>query len=192
MELSFIHGVRDLDTAGLTGSYEQRYSGGCFDTTAAFITQKFAYTGDAPSEAWFFDTFMPGAFVRGGDRKKLYAGQKLVSAISKFSKDKIQTLVTEQAYGKKLLNVISDFGTMDVIWHPMLDGPVHAYRGLVLDEVEGKLKYRYLAGNGINRDLQFEDFGEYYKQADSSKGQWIVEAGPQIEGNLYHCVIDRA
>lgn len=194
MEYSLIFGVRDADATGLTGSYYQYYSGGLFDSTAGFISTYWGYDGTAPSEGWFFNTLMPGIFLLGSDRKTLLVGSAFMSALTGFSKDKLtlNTEISQDGYGKRTATIFSDFGTLDVKWHPMLSGSTFSQYGIVLDLIKGKLSYRHLSGNGENRDIQFRDYREYYKQADSEKGEWFGEFGWQIEGNEYHHIIKPA
>ncbi len=193
-EMQFLHGVRVAPTTGLTGSFYQSYSGGVYDSSAGFIATYFKYSGTTPDEDWFFDTYLPGAFKKGSDVKTLYAGADLVSAIDGYSrsKERMITTVNETTFGKKTLNVFSSFGTLIVKWHPMLEGATFAKQGVCLDTKAGKIQYRYLSANGKSRDFQWRDYTEYYKQADSRKGEWLVEAGFQIEGNEYHNCIEPA
>jgi len=193
-EMQFLHGVRVAPATGLTGSFYQSYSGGVYDTTAGYIATYFKYSGTAPDEDWFFNTYLPGAFKKGSDVKTLYAGADLVSAIDGYSrsKERMITTVNETTFGKKTLNVFSSFGTLIVKWHPMLEGTTFAKQGVCLDTKAGKIQYRYLSGNGKSRDFQWRDYTDYYKQADSRKGEWLVEAGFQIEGNEYHNLIEPA
>lgn len=193
-EFNFLRGIRVAPATGLTGSFYQAYTGGCFDSTAGFISTYFKYNGTSPDEDWFFGTYLPGIFNKGSDMKTLYCGSQLQIAISNYSKNanRMRTYTDETRYGKKITEVFSDFGTLSVQWHPMFDGDYFSKQGLVLDKKAGKIMYRYLSANGKSRDFQWRDYGEYYKQADSRKGEWLVEAGFQIEGNEYHSIIEPA
>ena len=193
-ELAFIRGQRSAPATGLTGSFYQSYTGGCFDSSAGFIATYFKYNGTAPSEDWFFNTLLPGAFKQGSDTKTMYAGSAVVSAISAYSrnKDRMVTTVDETVFGKKITNVFSDFGNLEVRWHPMFDGDYFSKQALILDQQMGKIKYRYLSANGKSRDFQWRDYTDYYKQADSRKGEWLVEAGFQLEGNEFHSIVTPA
>jgi hypothetical protein len=194
VEFNFLRGVKVAPTTGLTGSFYQAYSGGCFDSAAGFIATYFKYSGTTVDEDWFFQTYLPGVFDEGSDMKTLYAGSAIISAISGFSrnKDRLVTTVDETRYGKKITNIFSDFGNLEVVWHPMFSGAVFSKEGLVLDKSAGKIQYRYLSANGKNRDFHFRDYTDYYKQADSRKGEWLAEIGFQIEGNEYHSILQPA
>lgn len=191
LEMSLIRGVRSSGTGVQNGSFTQFYSGGMFDETAAFIYTHYEYSGSTPEEGWFFNTFLKSLFAKGTNRKRLYAGSNLVQAINDYSKVKQQTKVSESEYGVDIQKIMCPFGTLELAWHPMLDGTVFANQGITLDLGIDTLKYRYLAGNGENRDMQFENF-DYLKETDSIKGQWIGEVGWQIEGNEYHGIAEPA
>ncbi|MBE3116683.1 DUF5309 family protein, partial [Candidatus Bathyarchaeota archaeon] len=194
VEFNFLRGIKVAPATGLTGSFYQSYTGGCFDSAAGFIATYFKYSGTAPDEDWFFNTYLPGVFEKGSDQKTLYAGSVIVTAISGYSKnqDRMTTTVSETTYGKKITNIFSDFGNLEVKWHPMFSGDTFSKEGLVLDKSSGKIQYRYLSANGKNRDFQFRDYTDYYKQADSRKGEWLAEIGFQIEGNEYHSILQPA
>jgi hypothetical protein len=194
IERNLLHGIRTSAATGYqTGSFTQYFTGGFYDSTAAYISTTYAYNGTAPDEAWFFGTFLRGLFAKGTNKKRLYAGALLVQAINDFSKVKQKTQVTESEYGVDINKVICPFGTLEVVWHPMLDGAVFSMNGIALDFGMGDvIKYRYLSGNGKNRDLQFRDYNDYFKQADSRKGEWLGEIGLQIDGDEYHGLIQPA
>lgn len=189
LEENLLHGVRDTDTTGLQNATNiQYYSGGIFDTAAAFIYTYYNHAGDTPSEAFFFNTFLKGLFSRGSNRKRLYAGANLVQAINDYSKVKQQTKVSEKEYGVDIQRILCPFGMLELVWHPMLRGSVFGSYGIALDMGISNLKYRFKSGNGINRDVQYRDYVQFEEQ-DSQKGEWIGEIGWQIEGNEEHGII---
>lgn len=191
LEMSLLKGIRGSGTGVQNGSFTQYQSGGMFDTTAAFIYNNYQYSGSAPSESWFFNTFLKGVFAKGTSRKRLYAGSNLIQAINDYSKVKTQTKVEATEYGVDIQKIKCPFGMLDLVWHPLMDGDVFANQGVALDMGIDTVKYRYLAGNGENRDLNFEEF-DYVKESDARKGQWIGEIGWEIQGNEYHGLITQA
>lgn len=193
IERNFLHGVRTTATGYQNGSHTQYFAGGVFDTTANFISGLYAYSGTTPTESYFFDTFIKDAYSQGSNSKTLYAGNSLVAAINNYSKNTstLRTNVADTVYGVKLNRLEHNFGVTNLVWHPMLDGAEFGYKGILLDDGVGYVKYRYLAGNGENRDLQFEEF-DFIKEQDARKGQWIAECCLQVEGNPYHAVLEPA
>jgi hypothetical protein len=190
VERALIHGVRGSATGVQNGSFTQYFSGGVYDTVGNFISTSYAFSGTVPTEPWFYGTFLKGLFAKGTNKKRLYAGADLIQSINDFSKVKALTRIGETEYGVDLQKIFCPFGTLELVWHPMLDGLVFSKQGFAIDYGMGDtIKYRYLSGNGKNRDLQFRDYTDYYKQADSRKGEWLGEVGMQIDGDEYHGTI---
>jgi hypothetical protein len=189
VEMNFIAGIRDDNTGFQNGSFTQYHAGGVLDTTANFISPSYAYT-DPMTESFFFDTFIKGAYSQGSNEKTLYAGNTLLTYINNYSKNTstLQTQVADKVYGVDIRRVVHNFGVLNLVWHPMLEGTIYGKKGILIDDAAGYLKYRYLSGNGINRDLQWEEF-DFIKEQDGRKGQWIAEAGIQVEGNPYHAIL---
>lgn len=189
VEMNFIAGIRDTNTGFQNGSFTQYHAGGVLDTTANFISPLYAYT-DPMTESYFFDTFIKGAYTQGSNEKTLYAGNTLLTYINNYSKNTstLQTQVADKVYGVDVRKIVHNFGVLNLVWHPMLEGTYYGKKAILIDDAAGYLKYRYLSGNGINRDLQWEEF-DFIKEQDGRKGQWIAESGIQVEGNPYHAVL---
>jgi len=193
IEMNFIAGVRDTNTGFQNGSHTQFHMGGVLDTTANFISGLYAYSGTTPTESYFFDTFIKDAYSQGSNEKTLYAGATIMYGLNNFSKNTstLQTQVADKVFGVDIRKIVHNFGVLNLVWHPMLEGSTYGSKAILLDDGLGLVKYRYLAGNGINRDLQWEEF-DYIKESDSRKGQWLAEVGIQVEGNPYHAVLEPA
>jgi len=192
VEMNFLKGIRDTNTGFQNGSFTQFEAGGCFDTTAGFISSIYAYSGAAIGEDYFFNTLLRGAYSRGSNRKRLYAGASLLLDINSFSKVKQQTRVEESVYGVDITRIKHPFGVLELAWHPMLDGDTFSKEGVLMDLGRDYVKYRYLAGNGENRDMDFKDYREYFSESDSDKGEWLGEVGLQISGDEYHALVKPA
>lgn len=192
IEVMFLKGIRDSNTGFQNGSFTQFESGGCFDTTAAFITSLYAYSGGSLGEDYFFNTLLKGVYSRGSNRKRLYAGSQLLLDINNMSKVKQQTTPLDKEYGVDIQTIRQPFGVLELAWHPMLDGDYFSKQGVILDLGRDYVKYRYLAANGENRDIDFRDYREYFKEADSDKGEWLGEIGIQISGDEYHALVQPA
>lgn len=189
LEANFLFGIRDDNTGFQNGSYTQYHTGGVIhDSTSNFISAAYDYT--TLTEALFFDTFLAGWFEKGTNRKRLYAGSSLITTINNFSKVKQQTAVSDEVYGVRIKTIKSEFGDVELVWHPMLSGAVYAGHGVGLDMGRDYVKYRYLSANGKSRDLGFRDYtNNVFAEQDSRKGEWLGEIGWQIEGSEYHARI---
>ena len=192
LEMSFLKGIRDDNTGFQNGSFTQYETGGCFDSTAAFITSLYAYSGGSLGETYFFETLLKGVFSRGSNHKRLYAGSQLILDINNMSKVKQQTTPMDKEYGVDIQSIRHPQGILELAWHPMLDGDTFSKQGVILDLGRDYVKYRYLAANGENRDIQFRDYREYFKESDSDKGEWIGEVGWQLSGDEYHARVQPA
>ena len=192
IEANLIHGQRSSATGYQNAAFTQFFTGGIYDTEGDFITTQYAYTGSAPDEDWFFGTFLKGLFAKGTNKKRLYAGSDLVQAINNYSKVKQQTAVSDKEYGVNIRKIECPFGQLELTWHPMLDGTTFANQGFALDFGMGDaVRYRYLSGNGKNRDLKWREYVEF-QEDDSRKGEWIGEIGLQISGDEYNATIKPA
>ena len=192
IEANLKHGQRSSATGYQNAAFTQYFTGGIYDTEGDFITTQYAYAGSAPDEGWFFGTFLKGLFAKGTNRKRLYAGSDLVQTINDFSKVKQQTAVSDKEYGVHIREILCPFGVLELVWDPTMDGSTFANQGYALDFGMGDaIRYRYLSGNGKNRDLKWREYVEF-QEDDSRKGEWIGEIGLQISGDEYHATIKPA
>lgn len=189
IERNFLHGIRSSATGVQNGSYTQFYTGGVFDSTANYVQQLYAYS--SLTEAYFFDTFLQGWFSRGSDRKRLYCGADVLTAINNFSKVKQQTAVMETVYGVNIQRIRSPYGEVELVWHRMLDGATFTDKAVGLDMGGNYISYRYLAGNGISRDFAFKEY-PHLEEQERRKGEWKCEIGFQIQAPEYHAILEPA
>lgn len=189
LEANFLFGIRDDNTGFQNGTFTQYHTGGVvIDSSANYISAQYDYT--TLTEALFFDTFLAGWFSKGSNRKRLYAGASLLTTINNFSKVKQQTAVSDEVYGVRIKSIKSEFGDVELVWHPMLEGSVYSGYGVGLDMGRDYVKYRYLAANGKSRDLGFRDYtSPTFAEQDSRKGEWLGEIGWEIQGSEYHALI---
>lgn len=188
MEASALFAATKTVPAGYqVGSHIQYFTGGIFNGsgTNAYINTSDSTAIGSVTEDYFFNTILKNAFAKGTAKKRLYAGAGVINKIDGFARANLRTAPIVKEYGVSIRSITCNYGELEVAWHPMLDGTVFANWGVVLDLGGDYIKYRYLAGNGENRDMQFEEFG-YLQEADQYKGQFIAECGWQIEGDEYH------
>lgn len=177
LERNWWMGVRNMVT---TAGAHVRTSGGILDSASVGISNRDQYVGTvAPSEDYFFKTFCKNLFAKGTNRKKFYSGADLLLAINEFSKVKQQTAVPESEYGVNIKRILTPFGELDLVWHPLFEGSLSTW-GVGLDQ-DNYLKYAYLNGNGVSRDLQYQtDIGTV--GSDLRKDQYLAEVGLAIAG----------
>ena len=188
IEKSLLFGKTYYSSTGFTaGSYAQSWTGGLFygSGTNSYINGADTTAIGSFDQDYFFGTFAKNIFVKGGNRKTFYVGSAVKNVISGFSRSVTRTSVGERKFGLAVNSIETDFGTLDVMWHQMLEGTTYSNWGVVVDESEPFLKYRFLSGNGVNRDFRFEEYPLYAEQ-EKRKGEWKADIGWQVEGDEYH------
>ena len=80
-------------------------------------------------------------FSKGSDNRRLYVGSGLMNDINVlFGSKSIPTTTITTEYGVKMTQWLSTFGTVDIIWDPVMDGK-YSYYGVALDPESVKLRY---------------------------------------------------
>lgn len=179
IERAFIFGIRHLTSTA--GAYV-RYSSGLLDTTsgAMGITDASQYVGDdVPTESYFFKTFCKNLFAKGSNEKTLLCGSDLLLGINEYSAVKQQTKVGEMEYGYDVNVILTPFGRLRLVWHPFLEGE-YANWGIGVDR-DDNLKYVFLSGNGVNRDVQYQE-NIQVDDEDERKDQYLAEIGMHLAG----------
>jgi hypothetical protein len=179
IERMSMFGVRSID---VTAGAHIRLSSGILDTTAAAmgVADVSQYVGDDfADETYFFNTFCKNLFAKGSNEKVLYCGSDALLGINEYSKVKQQTKVAEKEYGVDVQAILTPFGRLKLVWMPLLEGEYSNWcTGLDRD---GNLKYAYLSGNGVNRDIQWQD-NIHTPDEDERKAQYLAEAGLWLAG----------
>jgi hypothetical protein len=184
IERMSVFGIRAILT---TAGAHIRYNGGFLDDVATNtdgmgISDHSHYTGDSFSdEGFFFNTYCKNLFAKGSNEKVLYCGADALLGINDFSKVKQQTKVSEKEYGVDIQVILTPFGRLKLVWHPLLEGE-YANWAIGIDR-DDYLKYAYLSGNGVNRDLTWEDNIQVADE-DERKAQYKAECGMWMAGGF--------
>ncbi len=187
LEHSCVFGIRTVATT--SGAYK-RFTSGLLDSAGMGISNSSQYVGnDFCSEDYFFKTFCKNLFALGSNRKRLYAGADTILGINSFQAVKLQTRVAEKQYGYDVTTILTPFGQLELVWHPMLqpagaasaDSLGYSNWGIGVDASPDYLKYRYLSNGTENRDMQYQDdIGTV--GTDETKAQYLAEIGWHIAG----------
>ena len=179
-ERTNVFGIRNILT---TSGAHLRFAGGLLDmsTTDGMGIQDYSqYVGDNfADEAFFFNTYCKNLFAKGSNEKVLYCGSDSLLGINDFSKIKQQTKVGEKEYGVDIQVILTPFGRAKLVWHPVLEGEYSNW--VVGVDRDDYLKYAYLSGNGVNRDMQWQDNIQVADE-DERKAQYLAEWGPWLAG----------
>jgi len=183
IERMSVFGIRGQ--VATAGGYIRASSGFLDSTSGAMgITDYSQYVGtagtsDFATEAFFFGTYCKGLFAKGSNRKKLYCGADAVIGIGQYSAVKQQTKVSEREYGYDIQRILTPFGQLDIVWHPLLES-LYSNWAIGVDQ-EDYLKYRFLSANGVNRDMQYQQ-NIHTPGTDERKDQYLAEIGMHLAG----------
>jgi len=186
MENAFLYGVQS-ENIGANGKPER--------TTDGLITfiKKYApgnvsdfsllaaYSGDswlASGEEWL-DSMLEVIFRFGSGEKMVFAGTGAILGINRLAKSagQIQLQPTTVAYGMKVLQWITPFGTIYLKTHPLFSLDATTRNSMLIFEPEN-LRYRFVR----NRDTKFiPDDGNHGKdRIDGVAEEWLTEAGMEF------------
>jgi hypothetical protein len=169
IELSFLFGRKSATTPGAT---EDRTTGGIL----SFITTNQTDAGGDLSEAEF-NAFMLQVMRYGSDSKLAIASGRGVSALNKFPASKQQTRNDETTYGMNVTRYTSPFGSLNLVYHRMLEGTKYGGYIIVVDMDE--TSYRYLANDSVSRDTKVLPNRQPNDQ-DGRKDEYLSEVGLQF------------
>jgi hypothetical protein len=144
IEYSFLLGRKSATTPGAT---EDRTTGGAL----SFITTNQTDAGGDLSEAEF-NAFMLQAIRYGSGSKLALASGVVVSALNKFPASKQQTRNDETTYGMNVTHYTSPFGSLNLVYHKLLEGSKYGGYLILVDMDE--VAYRYLGNDEISRDTK--------------------------------------
>lgn len=138
-----------------------------------------------------FDEFARMAFRYGNDTKILLSSPTICSAINEWAINFLQVTPATTKYGVKIQSIDTAYGTFVLVRDWMLENGVSGQNGfgniamaIDLDEVH----YRYLAGNGENRDTAI--LQDVVKDGTDGKRDEIrTEGGFMILREKYHALL---
>jgi hypothetical protein len=178
IEYSFLLGRKSLTTPGAT---EDRTTGGVL----SFVTTNQTDAGGDLSEAEF-NAFMLQAMRYGSRSKLALASGVAVSALNKFPASKQQTRNDETTYGMNVTHYTSPFGSLNLVYHRLLEGSKYGGYLILVDMDE--VKYRYLANDQYNRDTKVETNIQPRDQ-DGRKDEVKSEVGLEFGQQRAHAVL---
>ena len=178
LELSFLFGRKSATTPGAT---EDRTTGGIL----SFITTNQTDAGGDLSEAEF-NAFMLQVMRYGSDSKLAMASGVGISALNKFPASKQQTRNDETTYGMNVTRYTSPFGSLNLVYHRMLEGTKYGGYIIVVDMEQAA--YRYLANDSVSRDTKVLPNRQPNDQ-DGRKDEYLSEVGLQFGLQRTHGVL---
>jgi hypothetical protein len=175
IEYAMLHGRKSLSTPGAT---ELRTMGGLH----SFITTNQTDAGGDLSEAEF-NAFMLQVMRYGSDSKLAMASGVGVSALNKFPASKQQTRNDETTYGMNVTHYTSPFGSLNLVYHRMLEGS--KYGGWITVVDLDNVAYRFLANDEVSRDTKVLQNRQPNDQ-DGRKDEILTEASLEVDQEQTH------
>ena len=178
IELHFLLGRKSATTPGST---EDRTTGGAL----SFITSNQTDAGGNLSEAEF-NAFMLQVMRYGSSSKLAMASGVGVSALNKFPASKQITKNDETTYGMNVTHYTSPFGSLNLVYHRLLEGQKYSGYIIVVDMEE--VAYRPLGNDEVSRDTKVLQNRQPNDQ-DGEKAEYLTEAGLKFGQQRTHGVL---
>jgi hypothetical protein len=179
IELSFLFGRKSLTTPGAT---EDRTTGGVL----SFITSNQTDAGGDLSEAEFNAAMAQQGRYSGTKGKLALASATGVSALNKFPASKQQTRNDETTYGMNVTQYTSPFGSLNLVYHRLLEGT--KYGGYIIIVDMDEVAYRWLGNDEMSRDTHVRQNIQPRDQ-DGRKDEFLSEVGLELGQQRMHAVI---
>lgn len=178
IELSLLLGRK---SAATPSSAEDRTTGGVL----SFISTNQSDAGGELTEAEF-NAFMLQQGRYSSVSKLAMASGVGVSALNKFPASKQQTRNDEKTYGMTVMHYTSPFGSLNLVYHRLLEGT--KYGGVIVVVDMDEVKYRYLGNDEISRDTKVLPNRQPNDQ-DGRKDEYLTECGLQFGQEKKHGVL---
>jgi len=178
IEYSFVLGRKSATTPGAT---EDRTTGGVL----SFITSNQTDAGGTLTEAEFNAALLQA--MRYGSSSKLAMGSGVAtSALNKFPASKQITRNDETTYGMNVTHYTSPFGSLNLVYHKLLEG--QKYGGYLIIVDMAQVAYRYLANDTVNRDTKVLPNRQPNDQ-DGTKSEYLSECGLRFGLQRTHAIV---
>jgi hypothetical protein len=178
IELSLLFSRKSATTPG---SSEDRTTGGVL----SFISTNQTDAGGDLSEAEF-NAFMAQQGRYSSVNKLAMASAVGVSALNKFPASKQQTKNDETTYGMNVTHYTSPFGSLNLVYHRLLEGT--KYGGVIIVVDLDEVQYRYLANDTVSRDTKVLTNRQPNSQ-DGRMDEYLTECGLEFGQERKHGVL---
>lgn len=174
IEYSFLLGRKSATNPGAT---EDRTTGGVL----SFITSNQTDAGGTLTEVEFNSTMLQA--MRYGSSSKLAICSGVgVSALNKFPASKQITKNDETTYGMNVTHYTSPFGSLNVVYHKLLEGSKYGGYIVIVDMKEVAYKYLENRDTHLRMNIQPND-------QDGTKAEFLSECGLRFGLQRTHALI---
>jgi hypothetical protein len=178
IELSFVLGRK---SANVVSGKENRTTGGALSFIATNQTDA---GGDLTEVEWNAFLLQQGRYSTMS-KLAMCSGVGL-AALQKFPAGKMQWKQDESTYGINVGHFYSPFGSLNCVWHRLLEG--QKYSGYIIVVDMDEVAYRYLANDELNRDTKILPNRQPNDQ-DGRKDEFLTEAGLKFGQERKHGVM---
>jgi hypothetical protein len=182
MERAFIWGVRNEDTSG---TEPKRSTGGIM----SFISTNSTTVSGGNLTYSALGTFLKGLFAKGSGEKLCLCGNQFLLVLNNMAEARGDMNLSqgEKVYGIAVTKWITPFGTVYIKNHPLFNEVTsHGKMGLFIEP--RNIIYRYLSGNGVNRNTKFLTDREANDE-DSTEDEFLTECGLEVQHEATHGVL---
>lgn len=177
MEMAFLFG-KAYETTGANGK-PLRFTGGFLWFLSQYASSMITVFSTTPTETTFTDAVYK-AFdydTGAGDERIVFAGNGFLNSLNKLAATQTRTRVNfdgiVDVYGMRLQRWVLPQGTLYVKSHPLFNTHGKFTNDAAIIDPTA-LKYRHFRDTTFKDNIQAND-------ADEQKGQWLTEAGLEME-----------
>lgn len=177
LELAFLFGKK-YETTGSNGK-PLRFTGGLLWFLSQYASSQITAFTTTPTETTFTDAIykMFDYNSGAGDERIGFCGNGALNSLNKLAATQTRTRVNfdgiVDVYGMKLQRWTLPQGTIYLKSHPLFNTHARFTNDMLFIDPSA-LKYRHLRDTTFKDNIQDND-------ADSKKGQWLTEAGLEVE-----------
>ena len=196
MEKSFFYGVKSENTGG-NGKPERSSEGIVNFIKANASDNVFAYDTDssfsgaswlARGEEWL-DNKLEAVFRYGGTEKVAYCGSGALLAINRLAKSsgQVQLKARDAAYGLKVTEWLTPFGTLYLKTHPLFSYETTTQNRMVVVD-PSNIQYNYIDDTFFKKDDSEKVAGQI--GIDGTKEEFLTECGLEVHHPLSFGIFD--
>ena len=177
MEMAFIFGKR-FEVAGPNGK-PLRTTGGILQMLSIYAPSRIIAFTTTPTESTFLDATYPmfDYDTEAGNERIAFCGNGFLNSLNKLAKNSTSTRINFngyiEVYGMKLSRWILPQGEIFLRTHPLFNTHGRFTNDAFIFD-PSVLRFRYMRDTKMQDNIQAND-------ADEQKGQWLTEAGLELE-----------
>ncbi len=172
IEKAFLFGKKAEETGGTNAL---RHTGGVLEFASTYNQE----TGYADIDEDEFNDWLRQLFIYGSDKKVVLCSGIVLAALNAYARDKLViNAPMSKKYGFEITEYFCPFGLVYLVHHKLLTGTTYGGYAIGLDL--DNLRYRYLNGNGENRDTKLIT-NIQANSADSEEDEYLTECGLEMK-----------